>query len=74
MYIYRLFALSGHAGCAQNVSTRTTAVSGAPISSHGRVRVRSLSEPMTGSFIASQKRETSISSETAAMLMPQTSV
>ena len=29
---------------------------------------------MTGSFIASQKRETSISNETAAMLMPQTSV
>ena len=27
---------SANAGCAQNVSTRTTAVSGAPISSHGR--------------------------------------
>ena len=77
--MYTIFAVWLQSGCAQNVSMRTRAVTGAPKRSHGRKRpqrewVLSVSVPMIGSFTASQMRDTSISVATALMPMPNTSV
>ena len=59
MTIYIIFALSDQSGCAQKVSIRRIAVTGAATSSHGRylphlVLVLSVSPPTIGSLIASQ--------------------
>ena len=79
MTIYIIFALSDQSGCAQKVSIRRIAVTGAATSSHGRylphlVLVLSVSPPTIGSLIASQNLEKSISAETAVILIPKTSV
>ncbi len=77
--IYTILDVSLQSGCAQNVSSSTIAVTVGAIRIHGRyrphrVRVLSLSVPMIGSLMASQKRDTNIRMDTAAILIPNTSV
>ena len=74
-----IFPFCGQSGLAQNVITRRIAVIGAATNSHGRYRphfdfVLSVSPPTIGSLIASQNLEKSISDDTAAILIPNTSV
>jgi len=77
--MYTILEVSDQSGLAQNVNTRSTAVMGAATKSHGRylphlVFVLSVSPPTIGSLIASQNLENSISADTAAILIPNTSV